>query len=820
MATNGGVAGGRRSVVVGKNVYGNIYHVYQASPGRKALTEKGFQQVLHDYLSWVQNAYRKARLYGLESLPTAQGRPVRDLSQVFVPLTLRQFQPLRREEVELLAEEKLDNRARAYLRLVEARQKDSDLVPLHKLLILKDKIAIVGGAGSGKSTLLAHFAFTLATAALAGAALPVELPRGKPSLVPLLIPLRYFREYVRLCESSPQKRLSNPRVGTLAGFISWYLKGRSPALEISEDFFDRLLLGGGCLLMLDGLDEVVSREARGRVRQQVEDIVNDVYPGNHVLVTPREAGYREDAVFGDDFVRLDVQLLNDDQIQALVTNWCGQLYPGEAERRTAELMSAIRDINDLRTDRDLPPLVSTPLMTTMVVSVKWGETELPRERAKLYEACVKVILQAQYIPDDPVRKELVEWGGAWEEQRDWLAVLALAMHEEGRAGAAVPEARVREVLCQELPPESLAQFLEAVRYRGGLLEERAELFQFVHLTFQEFLAARWLAKERQGAWLHLRTHLTDAWWREVFLLTYGFAQADHPRFAREYLEWLSTQKGDGESQLAGLELAGAALLELERPHPEVRRRQAERLKEALINPALTAAAIQRARAGDTLARLGDPRFRADAWFLPAESLLGFVKISAGSFRMGSDKKSDPQADDDELPQHPVTLPCYYISRYPVTVAQFRAFIEESGHRPEDENCLYGLPNHPVVYVTWYEARKFCDWITERLREWEETPEPLATLLRQEGWQVTLPSEAEWEKAACGENGWVYPWGNEFDPDKANTDETGIGGTSAVGCFPAGASQPYGLMDLSGNVLEWTRSVYADYPYPNDLNERR
>src|SRR5262249_34288762 len=118
-----------------------------------------------------------------------------------------------------------------------------------------------------------------------------------------------------------------------------------------------------------------------------------------------------------------------------------------------------------------------------------------RERAKLYEACVKVILQAQYVPDDPARQALVEWGGAWEDQRNWLATLALAMHEGGRAGAAIPEVRVREVLQRELAPTSVEQFLEAVRYRGGLLEERAELFQFVHLTFQEFLLLLSLGKQ-------------------------------------------------------------------------------------------------------------------------------------------------------------------------------------------------------------------------------------------------------------------------------------------------------------------------------------
>jgi len=82
----------------------------------------------------------------------------------------------------------------------------------------------------------------------------------------------------------------------------------------------------------------------------------------------------------------------------------------------------------------------------MVISVKWGEAELPRERAKLYEACVKVVLQAQYVQDDPTRKALIEWGGPWEEQRDWLSALALEMQRGGRVGAAIPEARVRKVL--------------------------------------------------------------------------------------------------------------------------------------------------------------------------------------------------------------------------------------------------------------------------------------------------------------------------------------------------------------------------------------
>ncbi len=832
---SGGVDVGAKKVSIGGDVVGRdkivyYYNVYSKPAGRHALSADDFARILNGYLTWVRSAHDKARLYGLESLPTAQGRPVRTLIDVFVPVALRRFQPPRRDEVEKLAGEFSGEmaRAQAYLKLVEQGHGEGDDVALTNLLTIKDRLALVGNAGCGKSTVLAYFAASLAAAVQSDHLLPFELPRGVQSLIPLVIPLRYYREYLRLCRTDPRSMLHQPRLGTLAGFVPWYLKRQNPVLETSEDFFDRLLLGGGCLLMLDGLDEVVSREERARVRSEVEKLANEIYPGNRLIVTAREAGYRDDAVFGDDFVRLDIQRLADEQIRALVHNWCEQLYPAEAEARTAEMAGDIENINALRADRDLSPLISTPLMTTMVISVKWGETELPRERAKLYEACVKVVLQAQYATDDPTRKELVEWGGAWDEQRDWLAALALEMQRGGRAGAAISEARVRAVLQPLLAEPALKTFVEAVRSRGGLFEERAELFQFAHLTFQEFLAARVLAKQRDKALPTLLPHVPDAWWRETLLLTYGFAQADYPPFAREYLDWLSTLDCDGATCLAGLELAGAAVLELERPQPEVRLRQAKRLQTRLVDPDLKAPAVLRARAGDTLSRLGDSRFHGpDRFCLPVEPLLGFVEIPAGKFLMGSDKRRDKDAYDDKLPQHEVFLPTYYLARYPVTVDQFRAFVTDSGYKPQDEDSLRGTATHPIVYVTWYDALKYCEWLTEKLRVIapQNDRSPFWQGLRDGTLRVTLPSEAEWEKAARGADGRIYPWGDKFDSDCANTSESGIGRTSAVGCFPTGKS-PYDILDMSGNVWEWTRSLWGkdsskpEFAYPYDPKDKR
>jgi formylglycine-generating enzyme required for sulfatase activity len=197
-------------------------------------------------------------------------------------------------------------------------------------------------------------------------------------------------------------------------------------------------------------------------------------------------------------------------------------------------------------------------------------------------------------------------------------------------------------------------------------------------------------------------------------------------------------------------------------------------------------------------------------------------IPAGSFTMGSSAE-DEGSFDDERPQHQCEIPYEYrIARYPITVAQYQAFVDaggyaeqrwwtESGWRwrqdsdragPEGFGTPFSLPNHPVVGVSWYEAHAFAGWLTAQMREHD---------LIAADEVVDLPSEAEWERAARGSGVQRYPWGDAFDPDRANAWETGIGSTSAVGCFPRGAS-PDGVEECSGNVWEWTRSTHKKYPY--------
>ena len=189
-----------------------------------------------------------------------------------------------------------------------------------------------------------------------------------------------------------------------------------------------------------------------------------------------------------------------------------------------------------------------------------------------------------------------------------------------------------------------------------------------------------------------------------------------------------------------------------------------------------------------------------------------ILIPAGDFRMGSDPTKDKDAQDCERPQHTLYLPDYYLAKTPVTNAQYEAFVEATYHRQPDHwegrKPPSGKEDHPVVYVSWRDAVAYCLWLAEVT-----------------GQSYRLPSEAEWEKGARGTDGRIYPWGDRWDETRCNSGEDGRRDTTPVGAYPHGAS-PYGLLDMAGNVWEWTSSLWGEvwetpeFKYPYDPTDGR
>jgi formylglycine-generating enzyme required for sulfatase activity len=193
--------------------------------------------------------------------------------------------------------------------------------------------------------------------------------------------------------------------------------------------------------------------------------------------------------------------------------------------------------------------------------------------------------------------------------------------------------------------------------------------------------------------------------------------------------------------------------------------------------------------------------------LPAHDEM--VKIPAGTFLMGSDKKVDRNAYQPEFPQRRVYLDAYEIDKYEVTTVQFLKFVLATDRKPlidwqyEGGNFQETMANHPVMHVSWFDADAYCRWAGKR-----------------------LPTSAEWEKAARGEDGRIYPWGNEpAGLSRANFGRTGLSGPVrdrperlllyppiiSVDKYDNGAS-PYGVFQLAGNVAEWTADWYDPHYY--------
>lgn len=643
------------------------------------------------------------------------------------------------------------------------------------------RLAVLGEPGAGKSFSLQRIAVEYAQQALQDAGAPI----------PMLLPLGSWTQ-----DDMP-----------LAGFIT-------AQLGLLGRHFTALRDQRRAVLMLDGLNEIPPGQRAAKIGQ-IETLARDERFVS-VIVSCREKDFTGDCRLPFDTLLLQplkpsqimtflqrTYVLQNDGIDAEV--WAEecfwQLAGGNEIRRIWEICKKSGTNLDLFwSSMGIPYKNSDTLLISWKQEKLWRETrfnprnllrlaanpyllfiitalpQLPRNRAQLFQGFLNNLYRREKQAREKRHDVDIPIKDTWEAA---LVALAEAMQRAGRS----EDGAQTSLLCHQCPA-SLTPALLDFSIDASVLQVENSAIRFSHQLLQEYLASRLLLEASRAAGQSVHAFWPQATWWE--------------RSGWEVVAEIAAEScgGDSEAQIhlvawlaqANPEVACAVwqhLGQIDLPHDvlsEIADEWCPRMTDVTCEPKPPArAAIGRALGYFGLDKRKGIGLRADG--LPD---IDWVKIPSGAFIY------------QENP-HP-SLPAFYIARYPVTHAQFQAFIDGGGYQNEawwqglheridaPDVSNWNEPNAPRESVSWFEAVAFCRWLSAQL-----------------GFAVTLPSEQQWERAARGTQGLQYPWGNEFQRDLANCEWT-ISRTSAPGIY-SHATSPEGIMDMAGNVWEWCLNEY-------------
>lgn len=656
---------------------------------------------------------------------------------------------------------------------------------------------LLGEPGSGKTWTL--WRLGLDYAALAG---------PPPTRVPLLVDLRDFNG----------ARGTEPL--TFAAFLSEQAGPLAPVLPT-------LRQQGRLVLLLDALNEMPRRcplDGRDLLAELCADLKADKVP---FLLSCRVRDYRDDLRPLRPLEQVTLRDLTPPQIEQLMVRrlpdgrgaalwaklgggerllrfWQQVLDHQEPERfwnPSAGLPRYISPddyaVGRAMHARRLLPLCRNPFNAFLLCEVYAQDQALPANRAALIARFVEVLWARE-------AKSAAQRGRPWPDQaRAERALQAVARAMQQAGGTVLPRTQAREAI-----DASDADALLDAALAANLLAEQGDALRFSHQLVQEYFAAHnllaALAAGSDPAPLFGETWWEPGVWRETLTIL-GEVMDERAVGANRAARWLAP---------ATPELALDVML-----------RHGDGLTLADVEPETHAALVAGAWGKQEEA---DPRGRAAAFRvlgrLGADDRPGvglhpdglpdilWCEIPGGRCRIGGDDKAWRSLRVQEA-----ELASFRMATYPITFQQFQPFIDAADgyhdvrwwqglaeQQTKPGNQAFPYPNHPRERVSWYEAVAFSRWLSAKL-----------------GYEVRLPTEIEWERAARGLHGRAYPWGGEYISGYANIDETArfglgrkpvgpyfVGQTSAVGIYPLGAS-PERVLDLAGNVWEWTLTRWAD-----------
>jgi formylglycine-generating enzyme required for sulfatase activity len=812
------------------HVEGDQVNQYSGSKPAAEFTDDELLQAFTTYLHAVADDCSKLVTRGIDLGGDAHQKPLR-LAHVYVSLDTKSLRPSRRDE---------------------RRASPETMSALSALEVLFDpqtlRVVLVGEPGSGKSTFLQYVTLCLAdelcaaqgaVSHLAGLEVP-DLVRRQRAL-PLRLLLRDFAPTLDPAKAGSSQHIED--------FLHSQLVDRchtEAAARLSE-----LLKRGLAFVLFDGLDEVPGPLVSA-VRQAIAGFAAGEYRRCRIAVTCRTESYKKAEFKLIDFpVAHEIEPLSSEFCARFVHAWYRELEEVQPQFRSEGAACAASLLNALATEQ-LRGMAGNPFFLTAMAALHRPDKPLPHTSAELMDRLVNSVLEESRKrgAGSEAKTGEPELAALLKPVKEGLKVLRLRLEaiayaarekRQDQASRFVDEdlLRARLLLARHVDAAWVERLLQTLLHRAGLLQSPdGRNFEFAY-RFEEFLAGCHLAN--RDAWVKLQPSFVRRaldllkkqgdYARQVVVWAAGVnahVQIDRSS-VRELVSALTPRDAVGDSaSLRHLELAAEIARDAGMEHwededvPDTNdtvNRLRTRL-EAVRDGAERFEIDVRSRAASALGRLGDYRpgvgLRSDG--LP--DLDFTIELPTGKFALGeTGKKVEIERS-------------FRLARYPVTVAQFQAFVAAGGYEddgsiqcrqqllpwwgrdglqwkraqglagPEDYDPVFQTPNHPRVGVSWYEAMAFCRWLTDQLHT-------KAQLAKDQN--VTLPTETQWEWAArwCRKigraDGRYFPWGGSKDDaglaERCNMWKTGIRSTSAIGLFVNGQAE-CGAMDLSGNVWEW------------------